>query len=221
MVPMRYFAVLALLVAFAACVGAPGQAPVLPGPGSASAPSAAQQQPAPSAPAEEPGPAAPPAAAPPNETASPPGEGVADLQLSSLEIQGEISAGERVHGTVTTYNAGSGKSPATKTAYYVDSKLEGEVDVPPLEPGGFSTGNVTFICEAAGGHTISAKADSEGKVPESNERNNSMGLTFGCSGNGSLAGPADSIAASMADSSGNLYAIVMANLGVQLDGLGN
>jgi len=121
-----------------------------------------------------PGAQAPPAPQP----AAP--QGKPDLQLQSITIDGQVSLYKISSGSITNYNSGTAPSPATKTAYYVDSVLIGTVDVPPMEAGATSTAAITFTCISAGSHTLSGKIDIEGLVDEHDELNNGRAISFSC-----------------------------------------
>ena len=85
-----------------------------------------------------------------------------------------------MNGSITNYNSGTAPSPATKTAYYMDSNLLGTVDVPAMQPGATSTVSITFVCPSAGGHTLSGMIDYEHLVTELDEQNNGRAVTFTC-----------------------------------------
>lgn|GEM_PF-2548813 len=107
-------------------------------------------------------------------------QGKPDLQLQSITIDNSVSLYKISNGSITNYNSGTAPSPATKTAYYVDSVLIGTVDVPSMQPGATSTAAITFTCSSAGSHTLSGKIDIDGLVDEQDELNNGRAISFSC-----------------------------------------
>jgi hypothetical protein len=177
---VKLFAAALAAVLLAGCIGGqPQQQPspatgeganTPPAPGNTDTPPAVPQEPEP-----EPEQQSPPAAPEPVLPAGKP-----DLQLQSIVLNTPISVYQIVNGTITNYNSGSAESPATKTAYYIDSELAGVVDVPPIPTGGTSIAAFTVICQSAGQHTLSGKIDYEGLIDEIDELNNGRAIAFTC-----------------------------------------
>jgi hypothetical protein len=180
---VKLFAAALAAVLLAGCTGGQPQQspPALPGGNGASMPPApgntASSPAVPQEPEPEPEQQSPP---PAPETVVP--QGKPDLQLQSMVLNTPISVYQIVNGTITNYNSGSAESPATKTAYYIDSELAGVVDVPPIPAGGTSIVAFTVICQSAGQHTLSGKIDYEGLIDEIDELNNGRAITFTCTG---------------------------------------
>lgn len=136
----------------------------------------------PPAPGNNATPPSPPSSSPPLPEPEPAAaqQGKPDLQLMAIAFDNPVSLYQVIAGSVTNYNSGTAASPATKTAYYVDSVLAGTVDVPPMQPGASSTVGFRFVCQKAGGHTLSAMVNYEGLVDEQNELNNGRAIVFTC-----------------------------------------
>ena len=87
------------------------------------------------------------------------------------------SIGDTVTFTVTIKNQGSDKTDHSYAAYYIDDAYLTSAFVSPIDPGG--TINKTFAWTAqTGSHTIKVVADSNQRIPESNETNNTKTVTF-------------------------------------------
>ncbi|MCX8175004.1 MAG: hypothetical protein N3E51_02255 [Candidatus Micrarchaeota archaeon] len=144
-----------------------------------------------------------------------------DLVISQISIPATVTVNVRVYGSITTKNVGQGHAGNSTTAYYINGAFVNSIPVPPLPPGASSTGNASFVCLRAGTYAFSAKADYLGAILEENETNNEKNVTFSCvlSSGQVQTSPvgSESIVASMADTSGNLYAKVMGILGVHLE----
>ena len=176
---MKWFGIIlvtAVCIMLAGCAASPSAPPSPPAGGEQpQVPPAMPQVPGNNAtPSMPPGSQAPPAPQP----VAP--QGKPDLQLQSITIDNSVSLYKISSGSITNYNSGTAPSPATKTAYYVDSVLIGTVDVPPMQPGATSTAAITFTCSTAGSHTLSGKIDIEGLVDEHDELNNGRAISFSC-----------------------------------------
>lgn len=179
---VKLFAAALAAVLLAGCIGGQPQQQSPQQPSGGEEPAAPENNAPPSVPPSEPEQV-------PGQNQSPPAapepvmpQGKPDLQLQSMVLNSPISVYQIVNGTITNFNAGSAASPATKTAYYIDSELAGVVDVPPIPAGETSIAAITIICQSAGQHTLSGKIDYEGLIDEVDELNNGRAITFTCTG---------------------------------------
>jgi len=124
---------------------------------------------------------------PPSDAQAPPApsqatfpQGKPDLQLQAITFDNPVTLYKVINGSITSLNSGTAPSPATKTAYYIDSALVGTVDVPAMQAGASSTAGIAFTCSKAGSHTLSAMVDYEGLVNELDELNNGRAVNFVC-----------------------------------------
>ncbi len=89
----------------------------------------------------------------------------------------DLPVGQTATFTVKVSNIGTQSAPLTRLAYYVDGKMAGYVDVPPLAPGAAASESVTWPI-ASGEHTIKFVADATNLVQEIDEENNDKILTL-------------------------------------------
>jgi subtilase family serine protease len=83
------------------------------------------------------------------------------------------SAGETVTFTVTIKNQGESDAKSSYAQYFIDGTQLDSDPVSSIAAGNTTTETFTWNAEP-GSHTISAVADYDSKVPESNENNNEM-----------------------------------------------
>ena len=159
-----------------------------------------------------------------------------DLQVSALALPSAVYANIRANGTATTSNRGCSRAALnTTTSYYINGAIVNSIAVPPLNVNQSYVGPITFICKRRGTYNLTAVADSQNVVAESNENNNARSVPFSCIDSVPVvdkpviqgiqavktptasAKPADQITNSMADTSGNMYAKIMGILGVYID----
>ena len=101
-----------------------------------------------------------------------------DLVVQSLtRSPANPSAGDNVIFTVAIKNAGEGKAYSSYVAYYIDDKYFTSAYIGPLNPGAIA--QRTFAWEIdKNSHTITAIADSNEKINESDETNNTGNISL-------------------------------------------
>jgi len=101
-----------------------------------------------------------------------------DLIIEAITWSPESpSKSDNVTFTVTVKNQGNMEADSSYVACYIYDAYLTSASVSPLNPG--ATDNKTFTWLAqAGSNTFKAVADSKSEVPESNETNNEMTVTF-------------------------------------------
>ncbi len=101
----------------------------------------------------------------------------ADLVVKSISWPAQASAGQDVTITVTVANQGTDKAVNSRLDLYINGELLGSVDIDELEVGASFTGEFSWSA-VAGPQEISAYADMDGLLLESNEDNNSKSRTI-------------------------------------------
>ena len=101
-----------------------------------------------------------------------------DLIISSMTVEPpQPLQGETVTLTVLVKNQGSGNAGPSGVTFYVDDSLLDWFFLGSLNAGATATANCTWIA-TNGTPTLKATVDAEGKVPESNETNNSRTVSL-------------------------------------------
>lgn len=105
-----------------------------------------------------------------------------DLMITSLTADANsYKPGERVTITVTVKNNGNIACPAGKLQLAGDEMTTQDKDVASLSAGGSQTLSISFTAPSVIGektYTITATADPDGQIAESNEGNNSRSASF-------------------------------------------
>ena len=174
---LKFLAIAAIALLIAGCIGGANQAPTPTSPSPVVEPTVPGPATQPQTPPSEP--EKPKINTTPEVVTTAP-TGKPDLQLQSIEVTSPISTFMLINGSIANYNSGTATSPATKTAYYIDSEFIGAVDVPPIEPGKSVNTGISFVCKKAGTHVLSGKIDYENRVDEQNELNNGRAVNFNC-----------------------------------------
>ncbi len=97
-----------------------------------------------------------------------------DLSLLPLDVPINTPT---IIDNITTYNIGLGASVATNTRLYLNSS-SGDMGVPALQPGNFSTNRTTFTCTSLGLYNGNPRADNWNFNVESDENNNDDWFRF-------------------------------------------
>jgi subtilase family serine protease len=101
-----------------------------------------------------------------------------DLTISDITWDPiDVGIGDEVTFTVTVTNLGTGRAEASRLGCYVSTSYTGYVSIPKIEAG--ASYNATFKWTAPSGiYTVSAAADSDNQVVETDEENNRANRTI-------------------------------------------
>ncbi len=101
-----------------------------------------------------------------------------DLVIQSISWSPETpSRGDSVTFSVVIKNQGSSKAGFSRINFFIDGNSRGYQDIPIIEVGATITRTYSWAA-AVGQHDITAIADVDGSVTESNESNNERTVTF-------------------------------------------